>query len=295
MTSSKKRQIITTLTFAGLLLALLAASVGSLQLQAGVNFVLQPGEEEQVLPPDGDLMASGYRLLQRLLVLVLIVFAVNLLINLFDREGGKQLLRQLLLIALVFFAVVWFAENQPYQQLEVETVEQAPAPETPEDEPETFETTPVSFTPEERPWLFPALLVGLALFTALLAFLVLSMFRNRPAAPPQMPFDQLAATAQQALEEIQEAREEFANVIYRCYFEMAQAVKTKSGLIRSQEMTPHEFGALLLKKGFPSRPVMELTTLFERARYGGQREWDQERQTAVRSLAEVVEYCRGRS
>jgi len=288
----KKRQIITLLIFIGALMVLLAISLPSLDLEAGSSFISETaGQTRNLFQSDSGARSFLYRLLQQFLVILLIVTALYIVVSLFDKDGRKQLIKLLIPAVLLILLSLWLSESPTEQTVERIETHQPAVQATAEIEPAAAEAA-AAFNPEPSPWLVPFMIVGLALLLSITAYLAFSSFRNR-AAQPQLLYDELAVRAQQAIDEIQEAKISFNEVIFRCYYEMHQVVKKKYGLVRAHDMTPNEFGNVLMKKGFPPQPVVQLTNLFEQARYGQQQEWDQARQIAVSSLAEVIDFCQG--
>ena len=82
------------------------------------------------------------------------------------------------------------------------------------------------------------------------------------------------------------------NVILRCYLRMTRALQEERGIERSQNMTVREFEDWLKYKGFPTVPVRQLTSLFEKVRYGTQPTMKVDEKAAVESLNEIIQYCR---
>ena len=80
-----------------------------------------------------------------------------------------------------------------------------------------------------------------------------------------------------------------------CYAEMSQALQAEKGIRRAQAVTTHEFEKELLTKGFPGRPIQQLTRLFEQVRYGHQQLGDEAKQSAKESLREIIDFCRGQA
>jgi hypothetical protein len=57
-------------------------------------------------------------------------------------------------------------------------------------------------------------------------------------------------------------------------------------------MTVREFEGLLASLGFPYSPVRQLTYLFEKVRYGGEKMNEIEEMDASQSLNQIIDYCR---
>jgi hypothetical protein len=76
---------------------------------------------------------------------------------------------------------------------------------------------------------------------------------------------------------------------------MSQTLQSEKGIQRGEAMTPYEFEQKLLARGFPARPIQQLTKLFEQVRYGRQQPGENEKQVAVESLGEIIAYCKERA
>jgi hypothetical protein len=105
-------------------------------------------------------------------------------------------------------------------------------------------------------------------------------------------FDEIAEKARSALEDIESADFKFEDVIIRCYAEMSYVLQTQNGIKRPRAMTTFEFEQELIKTGIPARPVQQLTRLFEQVRYGHQDSGEKEKQMAVESLGEIIDFCK---
>ena len=150
---------------------------------------------------------------------------------------------------------------------------------------------PPDFDANPQPWMLILLVVGIAGAVAAVTFLVLkSLPKRKPAGYP--PLQNLADHAQIALDDIEEAKIDFDDVIIRCYAEMNQTLQAENDIRRAQTMTTYEFAQELLEKGFPTRPVEQLTQLFEQVRYGNQQPGEHKKQVAIESLQEIVKFCR---
>ena len=58
------------------------------------------------------------------------------------------------------------------------------------------------------------------------------------------------------------------NVIIRSYQKMTFSLQEEQGIERSSNLTVKEFEHLLISKGFPAVPIHQITSLFEKVRYG---------------------------
>jgi hypothetical protein len=81
------------------------------------------------------------------------------------------------------------------------------------------------------------------------------------------------------------------NVIIRCYLQMTHAIQEAQGIERNDMMTAREFEGWLEQKGFPSVPVHQLTSLFEKVRYSRQPTSFDDERIATESLNEIIQFC----
>jgi hypothetical protein len=75
---------------------------------------------------------------------------------------------------------------------------------------------------------------------------------------------------------------------------MSDILQQERGIQRSDTMTVREFEDALTSKGFPTVPVRDLSRLFEKVRYGQQEMGEEDEMTAVESLNEIIQFCRGK-
>jgi hypothetical protein len=81
-------------------------------------------------------------------------------------------------------------------------------------------------------------------------------------------------------------------VILRCYFQMTHSLQEEQGIERDYTMTVQEFERWLGNLGFPTIPLRQLTSLFEKVRYGKQQTNYTDEQIAIDSLNEIIQFCR---
>lgn len=103
--------------------------------------------------------------------------------------------------------------------------------------------------------------------------------------------DPLAVEAEAAVQAIANGQR-LSDVIIRCYLKMESVIAQERGLERGQSVTPREFEAYLVEIGIPKNPVLQLTGLFEKARYGNQRLNTQDEQEAVNCFIAIQNACR---
>lgn len=123
----------------------------------------------------------------------------------------------------------------------------------------------------------------------LIATVLLIVVRALPRTQKNVkPSVLITKEAHLAVQEINQGKS-FNNVILDCYYEMTRILKEQQGISRDIALTPREFEKHLLYLGFPEKPVIWLTRLFEQVRYGNQEVEDRNQNLAVRCLNEIIE------
>lgn len=95
--------------------------------------------------------------------------------------------------------------------------------------------------------------------------------------------DDLGTITLKAIRDISSGKQ-WEDAVIECYAKMSAAVSHRRQLDRELAMTPSEFSRMLVSTGLPSGPVIELTHLFERARYSNRGSQTTEAQRALRCL-----------
>jgi len=80
-------------------------------------------------------------------------------------------------------------------------------------------------------------------------------------------------------------------VIIQCYLNMEKVISQERSIDRSVSMTPREFETYLIHKGIPEAPILQLTTMFEKARYGNQCLTERDELDALRCLSAIKQAC----
>jgi Domain of unknown function (DUF4129) len=111
---------------------------------------------------------------------------------------------------------------------------------------------------------------------------------------PTQTIELLAQEAQNAKETLQ-AGGDLRNVILRCYYQMAQILYDRRGILRKQAMTPREFERSLVELGLPGEPIEQLTQLFEAVRYGAKDLGNKAEIRAITCLDAIVKAGEGLS
>lgn len=280
MSKNTRRIALSLLAFALLSFVLLSSGLSNLQLHAGEAF---PGEAPGATGSAATAAApAAIRPLPvlngffALLFLVLLFFMLTRLIVLAD---ARRILRWIPALAILFLVIVFLPRITPVQP--ARPPEENPGMATqPSFE---YPTSPVGKPPEGFVWFVAG---GLLLGAGLLAILM-----SRQPSPPARAEDLLLQEAENAVHALH-AGGSFQGVITRCYMQMSAVLQEERGLERSEQMTVREFEGLLKSKGMPPAPVHQLTTLFEKVRYGKQQPDKEDEKMGVDCLNEIIHFCR---
>ena len=292
MVDRDRRRAVLLAGLAIVAMALLAAGLSALELA--------PGRPTPRLRPPAEIEAEQGRALgQGLVHLITVVLGILsvLLVALFAAylvfsADSKKRLRIALVLLACLLILYWVSQSSPQQ---LEQAQQVPVPTALTPEPLTAlppDTARPSVELDLRP---PGWLVWLGAITlALLAAGVLAgigwLAWSRAQQQPT-PLERLAETAQWALGAL-ETGADLDDTVMRCYFEMGQVLKQQRGIVRQEAMTPREFQRALRGSGLPQEAVAQLTSLFERARYGSGIPGAEEERQAIACLGTIVEACR---
>jgi hypothetical protein len=291
MQINRKQQLLGFLIFAFLLMVVLVVSLPVVQMEKGQVFSLEEPVQSvtggsQTLYDFGWLFTA----MQGLQVVILILAFAYLVISIFDKNARRRLLKDLLRIVVLFILLQLFVNNWQ-ESLEQGEFETQPSGLLDPSELSGEIVAPSIFEANPQPWMFPLIAVIAAVVLALITFGVLLLLTRRFRVE-QPRYLNIANNAQKALDEIKEDRSEFSDVIIRCYAEMSQTLADEKDIQRSKAMTTHEFEQDLLSRGFPARPVQQLTKLFEQVRYGHQQTSDNEKHVAMQALSDIIVFCR---
>lgn len=260
---------------------LLTASLSNLELQLGTPFPggIDSGNAVQPISPLPPTQIYFVPLLRGVFALIFIVFLIDIAARLVALANIKRIL-QLTLALVILLIIVYMLPRitpdppaySPNGSSEITT-------------PPTFDypVTPLGQPPRV---LIQLVIIGIASGIGLLAFIVVKRWRSSKSID-----DDLLQEAEQAVNDLK-AGADLRNVILRCYFQMTRSLQEEQGIERDYTMTVQEFERWLGNLGFPSIPLRQLTSLFEKVRYGKQLTNHTDEQIAIDSLNEFIRYCR---
>jgi hypothetical protein len=290
MSNVQKKQLLGLLIIIILAMVFVAVSLPSLQMLDGETSAQELSLESPAnLTGELEGFTSFSRLSRGILVFLIILLCIHIVISLFDEEGRKRLMADVFLIGFVLLIISllpnnrWLPEPVENETPPVEIIDQT-------DLSDNGDAPPV-FEANAQPWMLTLTIVAIAAGLTAVTFFVLK-YLPKKTSDKHKPLQDFADSAQAALEEIETTSQAFSDVVVRCYAEMSQTLQAEKGISRSQAMTTDEFKEQLVLRGFPARPVERLTKLFEQIRYGRQSLRENEKQIAIESLREIVEFCR---
>jgi hypothetical protein len=281
---SKKR--LTTLiifSVAIVLMVVLAASLGKLQLKGGEAFQMQNGTLAlggAGITMNPNLLALIVRIVT-LCAILLIPLEIYFLIT--SKEARKRLIRDIIALLILVVLVRLLVRNNGNSVL---TPIQPLAPDAASTT-TSSDTASIAAVPD---WVVLVSRLIIAFLVAAFVFIVgWVILKRRNQAPTAM--DQLAETARNALDSLRNGGD-LEDVVIRCYIQMSHILRTERSIQRSAALTPHEFEEQLIERGFPSEPVHNLTRLFEDVRYGHEMVGPAEEQRAIGSLDAIIAACK---
>ena len=236
--------------------------------------------------PGGELIISIYR---AIFFIALAAFPFAVILVLIDPELRKRMIHTTIFVVILLLILSLILRDQTELEDPVRepgiSGQQAPEAGLPVEplDVEQFQTSQVS------PWISRGLSLALGLLAAFITIVIITQIRKNWSAAPS-GLDHLALHARTALTEL-EGGGDLQDTILRCYAEMSRVVREARGLRRSRTVTAREFTDALVRAQLPRRPVVQLTQLFEKARYGGGATTAQDEHEAVSSLRAIVRAC----
>jgi hypothetical protein len=202
----------------------------------------------------------------------------TLVLAMLSPEARKRLIKTVLRIALTAWVILWAMERfrpDGVLELELQTAAVEGAPQV--------VVTPPPYTPP----IIPSWVIYLVSFLIILILAGVGIWLYRILKPPRSQLKNLTRAARTALKDISLGRD-WDDTVIQCYARMSEAVSQQRGLHRQQAMTSQEFALRLEQAGLPSDPVRRLTSLFEKARYGGRKSSREDVNEAVICLTAIL-------
>ena len=286
--SKGKRNSLLLLSFAAMLILVLASGLPGLQLAEGQPFSLgqaQTGASTSAaVLPGGDILIWIFR---AILALALVFLPLYIIYSLFTPEGRKRLLADIVLMA----GILWVSEylskaNQstaPRQPVALPGAAQSPDM--------GLNTAPAAqFSATPPAWLSLVVILAISILIVAVTLVAVRFFRNRKKSEKDS-YEDLAREAEMAIESLRSGGDLNTSILH-CYQEMSRIVKKEKGIAREAAMTPREFEERLEGKGLPPESIRTLTRLFEQARYSAVPTGIHEESLALTCLTDIVNACK---
>jgi hypothetical protein len=283
MTKNSKHLSLLFLTGTLISILLLAASLSNLQLQPGTSFPggIASDNDAQPVSPLLSIQTYSMPLLRGILALIFIILLIDVAARLIALVNIKRILQLALALVVLLIIVYMLPHITPdrsayFPNASSETIT-----------PPSFEysVTPLGQPPQI---LIQLVVTGIALGLGLLALIAVKRWQSSKTIE-----DELLQEAEQAVNALK-AGADLRNVILRCYFQMTHSLQEEQGIERDHTMTVQEFERWLENLGFPSIPLIQLTSLFEKVRYGKQEMSDHDEHIAIESLNEIIQFYRSK-
>ncbi len=266
----------------GVLIAvvLLSASLSNLQLHPGLPIPggRNAGPNFSGFTKDTPTYSPELSLVRGLLALLFLGLMIYLPIRLLALINFKRALQWLIVISVLLILINVLAQIKPTSTSRFSgEAPQATIPPT-----GNISVTALGEPPQTFIWIVLGIL---AIGTGILLFRIFKTSKT-----PALHTDQLSQEAEVAMHAIR-LGEDLREVIIRCYLQMTHVIQTERKVERNIDMTVREFENWLNLKGFPPKPVNQLTRLFERARYDQRALTQEDENTALESLQAIVLFC----
>ncbi len=270
-------------------LFLLASSLGSIRFSEGKLLPVSNLAPSFGQGNDSSDTVSAFLAVFRVVMIIMWILLPIYVIYLFlSKEARKRLLRDIAMI-LPFLVLLYFLSNNIANRdgdqnllgnLGLEAAEEGVSQEAP----------PLPEFQPPPPWVTTVATIILATATVIAVAAIVWIIWRRTRKKEDGPLHRIEQQAREAIDLI-ESGGDLRDVILRCYMQMIIALRDYRMIDRERDMTPHEFGQLLEKRGLPNEPVRQLTELFERVRYGAYNPGREEERAAIASLSAIVSAC----
>ena len=281
MTQRKKHIGLLLLTGALISLVLLASSLSNFRIQSGTSLSFADNSDEDILTVEELWQVQTYffSILKGILALIFLILLIFVVARLIVLVNIKIILLSVLVMGILLAIVYLIPATTPGQSAVFPNESLDIATPTPY-------TYPVATLGRPPQILFWLVIIGIVLGLSLPAIKLVKDKLGRTLLE-----DELLQEAENAVHALQVGMD-FRNVIMRCYMQMARSLQEELGIERNFSMTVREFEDWLEYLGFPTVPVHQLITLFEKVRYGEHDSSDDDEKNAIESLNEIIDFCR---
>lgn len=264
---------------AGIVIILFASSINQLEFSPGV-ILRDPFENPQ--PNSGSVNWNEWNLyeLWRIIstVILVVLLPMSVVYFILSKEARNRVIRSVVVLTLTVYALFIVIRNLGnIQEIDLfNNILQAGDASGDADQQIT------ALANNE-----PSLLITI-IASIIVALTIVSMaywlFQRAQAANP--PVDEINYTISKALNDIKYKRD-IRNAIIRCYIDLQRIIEETHGKSRKSSMTPREFQKHLIDAGIQHQSIVNLTQLFEKARYSQGQASEAEETEAILHLKKI--------
>jgi hypothetical protein len=284
LTNHPRELILIYLSVAYLSLILLAGSMGEMELKQGLPIpgasTNNPSPSDQSITPSSSINKNPINpiLLETVIGIGILILLVLIIYSLAKKINKRKI--GIMVVGLIGLMIVFNLLNRIQPTTDYSNVDQG-----------TEFTVPLSTDPEivfiEKPPSQMLWLVGSGLLLAAFSFVFYLFLRERQGSHLENALVHEANIALQAIREGKDLR----NIIINCYLQFNLIIKEELEIEREKSMTAREFEISLLDKGIPIESIHQLTTLFEKVRYGNKPTDHDDEHIAIDSLSTIKTSC----
>ncbi len=221
-------------------------------------------------------------LFQNLFSVLIVALLISSLFALFNKLNRKTLTIIAIIVTILVFLFV-IADQFPSSNINGEITLQE------------NENTPSSgelvFSAISEPPSFLIWIVGIGFIVIVVMIFVVFLSRTNEV---KKVADPLLLTVDKTLSLLNDGNN-FQNVIFDCYSQMIEVMKEEFNINKDASVTANEFKELLIRRGLPVVPVNQITSLFEKIRYGSKSILPEDEKNAINCLLEIKLYCQNRN
>lgn len=258
-TNDRKRILLALFILAGIVIILFTASINQMEFSPGL--VLENPFDDS--GPNGTDLNWNQRNLFELwriisTIILVVLLPMSIVYFIISKEARKRILRSVVFLTLSVYALFIILQNlENFQQMDFfqNLFQNGESSQTTAGELNDLANS----EPSILVTIFAAFFVTLTIFS-----MVYWLYQRAQAANP--PIDDINTTIGTAIQEIK-ANHDIRNVVIRCYSDLQRIIEKAHGQARKSSMTPREFHNHLLGYGIRHESIINLTRLFEKARY----------------------------
>lgn len=272
-----------SIAFVGMIF--LAASLGTLELEPGLPFPgsnsTNPSHANLAVDSSKTVEQSGMNLviLRILIGISFLLLSIMIIYSLVLKPNKRKF--GLIILGLIGLLIVFNVLQLFHPEISI--------PHDPSNEEGIrlptldYEIQSIEQPPAELFWL-----VGISLLIGLLTLGAFLFLRTKPKLRNNYALVEEVNSALQAIQDGHDLR----NIVINCYMQLNQIIKEELEIEREKSITAREFENYLLNKGIPINPIHQMTTIFEKVRYGNKPTTSKDEQIVISSLVEIRSACK---